>query len=181
MKYLLKITSILLVIGLLFAFAKPEKKILKLATKVWKGKEISIEKIHLPDTLKTDISELNAIYTDGELVGYGCYTTAFGCRVGGCAAPTNANVQSYETFDYIVIYDTNLSIIRVDIANYGGQYGYEICRAKWLEQFQGRTSGFKLNENIDGISGATVSASFLIDDLNEVGVLLSDLMSENLI
>ena len=181
MKYLLKISSALLVISLLFAFAKPEKKIYKLVSKIWKNEEVAIKKVDIPDTLKTDVSQLNAIYVDGVHVGYGCYTTAFGCRVGGCAAPKNANVQSYETFDYIVIYDTDMSIIRVDIANYGGQYGYEICRAKWLEQFEGNTTGFKLNENIDGISGATVSASFLIDDLNDLGKLMVDLKSEKLI
>ena len=105
------------------------------------------------------------------------YTTAFGCKVGGCAAPSNPNVESYETFDYIVIYDNSLSIIKVDIAEYGGQYGYEICRAKWLKQFVGSTSGFELGGNIDGITGATVSAKYLIDDLNDTGEKIKHLLN----
>lgn len=160
------------------AAANPDKKINKLAAKVWKDKEISLSYVKLPDSLDETISRFHEVKSDGELLGYACYTTAFGCRIGGCSAPTNPNAQSYETFDYIVIYDSDLSILKVDIANYGGQYGYEICRAKWLSQFNGKTSGFKLNQDIDGISGATVSASYLIDDLNEVGDILKKLRSE---
>jgi hypothetical protein len=174
-----KILSVFAGLLIVFAFISPDKKLNKFVSKIWKGQEVSMTAIELPDSLKSDISQLNSIHSvNGELLGYACYTTAFGCRVGGCAAPTNnANVQSYETFDYMVVYDPSLKIIKVDIANYGGQYGYEICRAKWLAQFIGGNSGFKLERNIDGISGATVSAQFLIDDLNEVGETLTTVLN----
>ena len=150
-------------------FVTPEKKLDKLVSKVWKGQETALSPVDIPDSVMNEIGNLNEVYINNELVGFACYTTAFGCRVGGCAAPGNPNVQSYETFDYIVVYDLNFEILKVDVANYGGQYGYEICRSKWLQQFEGKTDGFVLNENIDGITGATVSAQYLIDDLNEVG------------
>lgn len=158
----------------LFSFATPDRKLEKLAAKVWSDQELQLQKMDIPDSLVVDLGDFYTISSGDKLLGYACYTTAFGCRVGGCAAATNPNAQSYETFDYIVIYDTNLDIKKVDIANYGGQYGYEICRAKWLKQFEGKNSGFKLNEDIDGISGATVSAQFLIDDLNAVGAILTN-------
>ena len=166
---------------MLFAFANPDKKINKLVAKIWKDQPVTLEQVDLPDSLKADILQFNEVMSGGKLVGYACYTTAFGCRIGGCAAPGNANVQSYETFDYIVVYDKNMSILKVDIANYSGQYGYEICRSKWLSQFKGQTTGFKLNENIDGISGATVSATYLIDDLNAVGKILKALQVKKII
>lgn len=159
------------------SFAKPEKKIIKLINKVWKDSELSLQKIEVPDSLKSNLGLLHEVIKDNNTVGYVCYTTAFGCKVGGCAAPSNPNVQSYETFDYIVVYDLNCSILKVDIAEYGGQYGYEICRAKWLKQFEGGTHGFRLGENVDGITGATVSAQYLIDDLNTVGKEIKDLLS----
>lgn len=151
------------------SFANPEKKVNKIVSKVWKGSEYTLEKMNIPDSLKSDLGLLHRVVIDENTAGYVCYTTAFGCKVGGCAAPSNPNVQSYETFDYIVVYDSLFSILKVDIAEYGGQYGYEICRAKWLQQFEGNRTGFELGKNIDGITGATVSAQYLIDDLNVVG------------
>lgn len=169
MKLALKIFGCLLGLTIVFAFVNPEKKLTKVVSKVWKGQEISLEKVELPDSISKDFSLFSKVVIEEKVVGYACYTTAFGCRIGGCAAPTNPNVQSYETFDYIIVYDTDLNIKKVDIANYGGDYGYEICNPRWLTQFIGMNNGFKLGDNVDGISGATVSATFLIDDLNGVG------------
>ena len=166
---------------MLVAFTTPEKKINKIAAKVWKDKELELQSMEVPDSLRNDLVSLSVIKSNGKTIGYACYSTAFGCRIGGCAAPSNPNVQSYETFDYIVVYGTDLKIKKVDIANYGGEYGYEICRPKWLSQFIGKNKGFELNNNIDGISGATVSAKFLIDDLNVLGQKLEGLDFNSLI
>lgn len=174
-----KIFGLLLGLAVVFAFVNPDKKLHKIVSKVWKGQEVSLTKVELPDSMAADFSRFCEVIINEQVVGYACYTTAFGCRIGGCAAPTNANVQSYETFDYIVIYDTDLKIKKVDIANYGGDYGYEICNARWLKQFIGFNNGFELGDNIDGISGATVSASFLVDDLNEVGQDLKIFLESN--
>ena len=159
----------------MFSFVNPEKHLNKVVSRVWKDKDVSMVQIQLPDSLKTVITQLNEVYFDEKLVGYACFTSAFGCRIGGCAAPSNPNIQSYDTFDYVVIYDPEFKILKVDIASYTGQYGYEICRRKWLEQFNGKKMNFKLEGNIDGISGATVSAAFLIDDLNVLGMTLAEL------
>lgn len=174
-----KIASILIGVALTFSFANPEKKVTKLVTKVWKNQEVSLEKIVLHDSLVTDITSLDAVMLNNEIAGYACYTTSFGCRIGGCAVTSSSGGQAYETFDYIVIYDEHLSILKVDIANYSGEYGYEICRPKWLTQFIGKTMGFKLEENIDGISGATVSATSLVEDLNNLGLILSEVIESN--
>lgn len=179
-----KITYAALLFTIFFvasSFANPEKKINKLVSKVWKGSEYALEKIEIPDSLKTDLGLLNRVVINDVTAGYVCYTTAFGCKVGGCAAPSNPNVQSYETFDYIVVYDSLFSILKVDIAEYGGQYGYEICRVKWLEQFEGSRTGFELGKNIDGITGATVSAQYLIDDLNVVGKKIQEFAGNDLV
>ena len=168
-KRLLTPIILLFVILITSSFAAPEKKVIKLVNKVWKDNSPILNEIETPDSLKTNIGHLSEVIINENIVGYACYATAFGCKVGGCASPSNPNVQSYETFDYIVIYDVNFEVLKVDIAEYSGQYGYEICRTKWLKQFEGGRTGFKLGSNIDGITGATVSAQFLIDDLNTVG------------
>ena len=114
-------------------------------------------------------------------MGYACYTTAYGCQVGGCAKPKDNNdeaAQAYETFDYIVLFNPDFSIKKVEIAQYPGAYGYQICRRGWLTQFIGKTTSLKLNEDIDGVSGATISAQFLIDDINVVKDNLAQITSE---
>lgn len=168
----------LLLSAVLVAFTVPEKKVEKLVSQVWKEKEILLNEVILPDSLKIDFKYFGTINSGTKLLGYACYTSAYGCRIGGCAAPGNATAESYETFDYIVIYDPQLSILKIDITNYPGEYGYEICRTKWLEQFKGKTDGFELNKNVDGISGATVSATYLINDLNSVGAKIKTLQSK---
>ncbi len=179
----MKIFEYLLLSGIIVlftSFTSPEKKLEKIISKIWKGENYSLTEMELPDSLSREIQLFKSIYVDSQIVGYACYTTAFGCRVGGCAAPSNANVQSYETFDYIVVYDTKLNILKVDIADYGGSYGYEICNARWLKQFEGSNSAFKLGENVDGITGATVSATFLIDDLNAIGKGIKNYLEQNI-
>jgi len=180
MKNTLKYGATLIVLLLLFSFSNPDKKINKLIKKVWKDVELSMSQIEL-DPTPENITQLNRVYGNGELIGYACYTYSNGCKVGGCSAPTKNRDETYEVFEYIVIYDTNLVIQKVDIANYGGEYGYEICRSSWLKQFIGKKNGFRLNENIDGIAGATISATYLIDDINKLSKTLDDLKREDLI
>lgn len=174
MKKTLKIGATFLVLFLLFSFSNPEKKISKLIKKVWKDVELSMSQVDLQPSLD-NITQLNRVFGNGELIGFACYTYSNGCKVGGCSAPSDQRDESYEVFEYIVIYDTNLIIQKVDIANYGGEYGYEICRSSWLKQFKGKKNGFKLNEDIDGIAGATISATYLVDDINTLSVTMNQL------
>ncbi len=165
----------------LMSFATPDKQIDKVVNKLWKGEEVILSDVEVPSEYNVDIQVLKKIIVNDNTEGFACYTTAFGCKIGGCAAASTPNTDAYETFDYIIIYDENLAILKVDIANYSGAYGYEICRAKWLKQFIGSTDGFELNENIDGISGATVSATYLIESLNKVGGIFKVLKQKSIL
>ena len=182
MNKLIKISLSFFTLLLVFSFTNPDRKMERLVSKLWKDIEFTITSIHVEDPLES-LTKLNAIYTnEGKtLLGYSCYTYSHGCRIGGCSAPSAKADDTYEVFEYIIIYDESMNILKIDISDYGGEYGYEICRAKWLRQFNGKSSGFALEENIDGISGATVSATYLIDDVNILGNYLRKLKGENLI
>ena len=180
MKKVIHISLIFIGLFVVLSFSSPEKKIQKLISKIWKETELSLHPIELERPIE-NVFQLNSIQANGIDVGYVCYTYSHGCKVGGCSAPSDKADDSYEVFEYIVVYDNDLNILKVDIANYGGEYGYEICRAKWLKQFKGKRSGFKLGVNVDGISGATVSASYLIDDLNELGLTMLKLQTKSLL
>lgn len=164
---------------LLFSFSNPDKKINKLIRKVWKDTELTMTQVEFENTPE-NITQLNKIFGNEELLGYACYTYSTGCKIGGCSAPNpEKRDETYEVFEYIVIYDTSLTIKKVDIANYGGDYGYEICRPGWLKQFNGGKNNFELNKNIDGIAGATISATYLIYDINSLSDTLDVLKSMN--
>ena len=77
-------------------------------------------------------------------------------------------------FDYLVIFDEDLSIARTKVMVYREEYGGEIGSKRWLRQFTGKSKASEL-QNIAAISGATISVrsmkSAVKDLLDSVGIL----------
>ncbi|MEZ4721009.1 MAG: FMN-binding protein [Flavobacteriales bacterium] len=165
----------ILSIVLTFGFTPMEKTLEKVLKKTFDDYDFTTEAIAVPDSIKAAIGNLYAIKINDTVEAYACFSTAFGCKVGGCAKPSDPNATAYETFDYVIVFNHDLSIRALDIANYPGAYGYEICRKGWLKKFVGKTPTLKLGEDVDGITGATISAQFLIDDINFVKASLEAL------
>jgi len=71
-------------------------------------------------------------------------------------APSMKNI-----FDYLIAFDTNLTIVKAKILIYREQHGRQIGARRWLDQFVGHSTGDRLvlGDNIDAISGATISAT----------------------
>lgn len=92
------------------------------------------------------------------------------CRGGGCSIPSEEmfNVDS-EYFDYFILYNADLSIQSVRVFNYQATHGQEIMIKGWLKQFEGYRGEKKLEvgNDIDAISGATVSVYSITDDVLE--------------
>lgn len=63
-------------------------------------------------------------------------------------------------FDYLLVFNPELTIKTGKILIYRETFGREIDSPRWLKQFEGMSpaSTFKFGEDIDGISGATISA-----------------------
>ena len=64
-------------------------------------------------------------------------------------------------FDYLVVFDGNLKVINTKVLLYREEYGGEIGSKRWLKQFIGKSGSdrVKAGENIDVISGATISVN----------------------
>jgi Na+-translocating ferredoxin:NAD+ oxidoreductase RnfG subunit len=64
-------------------------------------------------------------------------------------------------FDYMVLFDKDLNVVKTKVLIYREDYGNEIGSKRWLKQFIGKTSSdsLKYGQDIDAISGATISAS----------------------
>lgn len=75
-----------------------------------------------------------------------------------------------KTFDYVVLFDPDMSIKKSKILIYREDHGRQVGSQRWLKQFIGRKSGETLvyGKDIDGISGATVSAKSMTLAVSQV-------------
>jgi Na+-translocating ferredoxin:NAD+ oxidoreductase RnfG subunit len=100
------------------------------------------------------------------------------CRSGGCAGPSRADFEGEsEFFDYFILFDTQKKVIAVRIYNYAATHGQEVTVKGWLKQFSGYdgTKSLRAGKEIDSISGATVSVSGLVADVQDKTVLLKNI------
>jgi len=83
--------------------------------------------------------------------------------------------SKFDEFDYSVIYDTQLHIKNVKILAYRENQGGEIGSKRWLKQFIGKNAEdpIALNEDIQGISGATISCVSAAEGVGKVTRFLS--------
>lgn len=73
-------------------------------------------------------------------------------------------------FDFIVIFDKDLIVSKVKILIYREDHGSEVGSKRWLKQFIGKstTMDLKYQKDIAGISGATISARSMTNEVNKL-------------
>ena len=115
----------------------------------------------LQKSLALDYTEnrLFKIIDQSKLIGYGYLGEAASMK---------------RKFDYIVLFNPELSIVKAKVLIYREDHGRQIGSQRWLKQFIGLapTNELIYGENIDAISGATISASSMT---KAVDALLHDL------
>lgn len=83
----------------------------------------------------------------------------------------------YDMFDYLVTVNLAFEIEKVKVLKYRSEHGGEIASKKWLQQFTGYSTGeLKYKKDISAISGATISASSIISDMQIVLKILKNNM-----
>ena len=109
------------------------------------------------DKLPVNITEDNLfrINSSEGLLGYYYFGQAFG---------------KVDYFDFIVIFDADLIISKVKILVYREDHGGEIRSKRWLKQFKGKSKNMDLKYQTDiaAISGATISAKSMTNEINKV-------------
>ncbi len=80
----------------------------------------------------------------------------------------------HELIDFATFFDPQGQIVRAEVVAYREAYGSEIRRETFRQQFLGRSakSGFKVGQDIDAISGATLSSESMARALQRGAVLL---------
>ncbi len=73
-------------------------------------------------------------------------------------------------FDYLVLLDTNLIVLKTKVLIYREEYGGEIGSKRWLKQFEGKKGGdeLKYGDDIMAISGATISVRSMTNAMNNL-------------
>lgn len=155
------------------------KSIDKEIKKNWKGLTVSRSPLTISNKITYDLNleagKSFALIQDIDTLAYLFIRRTNGCVIGGCTnntvniidAPMSNNFgERYEHFDYMVILNKDLSVKKVKILVYDGEYGYEITSKLWLKQFIGYFGGdLKYGTDVQAISGATVSAQSIMDDI----------------
>jgi len=88
-----------------------------------------------------------------------------------------------QVFDYVVLFNTDLSIKKAKVLIYREDYGRQIGSQRWLKQFIGKTPEDVLDygTDIDAIAGATISAKSMNKAVNEVLSSMRLLQTKNLL
>jgi len=140
-----------------FQLAAQSPRLLKKATKL-------IEKTYVVDDIQLEYKEFQSktvvgnfykIFNSGQLLGFAFIGTA----------PSKT-----DTFEYLVVFDQNLIIKKVNVLVYREDYGGEIGSNRWLKQFVGkaRTTELVVGKNIAAISGATISVYSMTNAVNQL-------------
>lgn len=160
------------------AFAQSHKLQLRLQSTVdiaLHEEGVDIEEIDLSGsnlttdkTLNLDKDKVYKLLIDNNLKGY--------AYLG--SAPSKER-----DFDYVIIFDRDLSIQKSKVLIYRETFGRQIETPRWLNQFNGMTptSSPEFGKNIDGISGATISARSMTIAVNKALKAMNALQKNNLL
>lgn len=160
----LKISLVILVLFVSSAFNLPkniEKKVSKEINTFFEISQFSKESVIIPSALKNklplqfDTTSLFKIKTNNNLIAY--------LYVGKAPSKT-------DEFDYMVLLDKELRVLKSKVLVYRENYGSEIGSKRWLKQFVGQAGEEELRYevNIDAISGATISAKSMTIAMNSL-------------
>ena len=167
MKMFIVLLTILLLCG---ATIIPEK-----SASFWKKADKNLERIFKGETLTkkgVEFGEKELSKNDMPFVNNGIYQLFHDKELLGYLVLT-ASMGRYESFDYMVVYDLELTVKEIDVLNYTSSHGGEVASKKWLKQFVGYNGKhLKYGTDIEAITGATYSAGSLTKDLESITNLL---------
>ena len=158
---------IVLAFGCLSADLPPGaiKKMDKTIQSLWENQVVNKEPVVLSNqqNVPADL-QLNKLLINNKLVAFLALSRA---------------KSMVDFFDYMIIYNLDLSIKTIQVLAYREDYGGEIASNRWLKQFIGKKSvdEMKFGDDIQGISGATISARSLTTNVQEVSKFMYQLKS----
>lgn len=85
-----------------------------------------------------------------------------------------------DTFTYLIIFTPDGIIEKISVLLYRENYGGEIGSKRFLRQFNGKSNGMNMeyNQDIDGISGATISVQAITRAVKENSIAFNNLIEQ---
>lgn len=153
----------------------PEQKIAREVDKVYGISDFDLEiqeELSIKCIGQEQYSKQINITQNGTFLGNVFIRRVHTCDPNACSDPTltpSHELEDLEFFDYFIILDKDAIIKNITVYNYQATHGHEVAKRSWLSQFvEKQTQALIYEENIDAISGATISAqnfTFEIDYL----------------
>jgi len=173
----LKHVSIFLIVMFLMSFGLPKhikKKVEKEVEDTFQVEAFNLTSFAVPHEVVQDLpSQFEAdnffkIEANQNLLGYAYIAQA----------PSKT-----AQFDYLVLMDKELIVLKAKVLIYREEYGGEIGSKRWLKQFIGKSQHdeFKYGDNIVGISGATISVRSMTTAMNNLLQSLKILDTKNIL
>jgi Na+-translocating ferredoxin:NAD+ oxidoreductase RnfG subunit len=145
------------------------KKINKEILAIWPEKNIqllpfSINEQERKAAGKIGIEDVFSLVEDQDTLGYYIFLTV---------------PSKLDKFDIGLIYSLNSEILLVKVLTYREDHGGEVGSKRWLKQFigLGADAPMVLNEDIQGISGATISCESATNGTREATRFLNKLIA----
>jgi len=141
--------------------------------------------IELYETMEIPVNimgtEILKIYNDSLVLGYVYIKRINSCRSDGCDINFHDDSNGFEYFDYYLITDKSGMVLQVKVYNYQATHGHQVMSKGWLKQFIGYNGSQNMNygKDVQAISGATVSAKALTEDIQNAEKLISDIINKN--
>lgn len=158
-----RLTLVVIVAMLMLSFSWPTKLEQKVKTTIAKSFNLASFDLYPvtadEETERATEKKINEclfiVKSESKLLGY--------TYVG--KAPSMKNV-----FDYAIVFSPDMKIINTKVLIYRENHGRQIGMKRWLKQFFGMTTSDKpkIGMQVDGISGATISATSMTDAVREV-------------
>ncbi len=151
-----------------------QKKVDKQIIETFKVEEFTFTEVNLDSEIIKTLpaafgkDNLFKIEANNSFLGYAYISKAFG---------------KVDYFDYLVLLDKDLVVLKTKILVYREDYGGEIGSKRWLKQFIGKTQNdeLKYGDNIVGISGATISVQVMTNAMNNLLRSLKLLHEKNIL
>lgn len=172
-----KLRLVIVVSVLMMSFGLPKnilKKVNATIESTFKVGEFSLHLIDIPSEIITTLpstfqtESLYKIVTDKSILGYAYIAKA----------PSKT-----DEFDYLVLFDKDLVIMKSKVLIYREDYGGEIGSKRWLKQFIGKTQhdDLRYGDNIAAISGATISVKSMTAAINTLLSAINTLHKNNIL
>lgn len=133
-----------------------DKKIKKEILKTFQVNNSQLDKVFIPNEIQQEVKIFDNLYKISS------NHTHIGFAYVGNAKSKIAR------FDYLVLFNTEVNIVKTKVLVYREDHGGEIGSRRWLKQFIGLSVNSRaiLGDNIDGISGATISVRAMTKDID---------------